>query len=217
MREWWAKMRAALKGRRALSDDLHDEIEAHLDLVTQENIAEGMSPEKARESALRHFGNASLTRERARAAWSFASLEMLLQEFRLAFRSVRRAGGFSIVVIATLALGIGANTAIFSVIDAVLLRPLPYPAAERLLRIGETNGKVQGFSVSWLNYQHWSQENHSFEEMAGFEWTSKTLTGVGEPVVAKGSVVGSRFFGLTGARPELGRLFNDADEQKGAP
>jgi putative ABC transport system permease protein len=217
MREWWAKLRAALQGRRGLSDDLHDEIEAHLGLVIQENIAEGMSPEKARESALRQFGNASLTRERAREAWSFAPVEVLLQEFRLAFRAVRRAGGFSLVVIATLALGIGANTAIFSVIDAVLLRPLPYPGAERLLRIGETNGKVQGFSVSWLNYQHWSQENHSFEEMAGFEWTSKTLTGVGEPVVARGTVVGSKFFDLTAARPELGRLFTESDDQKGSP
>src|SRR5262249_19245897 len=98
-----------------------------------------------------------------------------------------------------------------------LLRPLPYPAAERLLRIGETNGKVQGFSVSWLNYQHWSQESHSFEEMAGFEWTSKTLTGVGEPAVARGNVVSSKFFELTGARVEVGRLFTERDDQKGAP
>jgi len=217
MREWWAKVRAALRGRRGLNDDLHEEIEAHLDLVIQENIAQGMTPEAARTLALRDFGNAALTRERAQGAWSFTSLELLLQEFRLAVRAILRSPGFSLVVIATLTLGIGANTAIFSVIDAVLLRPLPYPGADRLLRIGETNQKVHGFSVSWLNYRHWSQESHSFEEMAAFEGTRKTLTGQGEALAARGIVVTSRFFSLTGARPELGRLFNETEDQNGAP
>lgn len=144
-------------------------------------------------------------------------MQNLLQEFRYALRGFRRSPGFSLVVILTLALGIGANTAIFSVIDAVLLQPLPYPDAERLVRLAESSQKSEGFSVTWLNYQNWRRDNHSFEEMAAYEWRHMTLTGRGDPLLARSGMVTSQFFHLLGMQPVLGRLFDETDELPGAP
>ena len=99
---------------------------------------------------------------------------MCIRDRRYGLRGIRRSPGFSLVVVLTLALGIGANTAIFSVVNAVLLRPLPYPAAERLVRLGESDPNAEGISVTWVNYQHWRNENHSFEDMAGLDTTHLT-------------------------------------------
>ena len=153
--------------------------------------------------------------ERAREAWSFPRIETFVQDLRYGLRGIRRSPGFSLVVILTLALGIGANTAIFSVVNSVLLRPLPYPAAERLVWLGESDPKAEGISVTWVNYQHWRNENHSFEEMAGFRTAHLTLTGRGEPLFTRAGVVTSGFFRLVGAKPLLGRLFNASEDRPG--
>jgi putative ABC transport system permease protein len=131
------------------------------------------------------------------------------------FRTLREAPGFSMVVILTLALGVGVNTAMFSVIYAVLLAPPPYPAAERLVQLWEkTSG--QNIPVSWINFQHWRAENHTFEDMAGFETTDLTLTGRGDAMLTHAAVVSASFFQLTGWRPAAGRLFGDDDDRPGA-
>jgi putative ABC transport system permease protein len=135
-------------------------------------------------------------------------IDTLVQDVRYGLRNIRRSPGFALVVILTLALGIGANTAIFSVVRAVLLRPLPYPSAERLVRLGEATAKAQGFSVTWINYRHWRAENHTFEEMAGYETARLTLTGRDEPLVTRDAVVTNEFFALTGMQPLLGRVFS---------
>jgi len=215
MRQWWSKFRAFLMGRGP-ADELQEEIQAHLDLEVEENLARGIPPEAARAAARRHFGNPALAAERSRQAWSYSALETLGQEVRYACRGFLRAPGFSLVVILTLALGIGANTAIFSVIDAVLLKPLPYPESERLVRLGEANQKSQGFSVTWSNYQHWRAENHSFEDMAAFEWSHFTLAGMDEPLLIRAGVVTHEFFGLIGAHADRGRLLDAADDRRGA-
>ena len=129
---------------------------------------------------------------------------------------MRRSPGFSLVVIGTLALGIGVNTAIFSVVHEVLLKPLPYPGAERLVKFGESAGKAQGISVSWGNFQNWRESNHTFEAMAAFQFTERTLTGRGDPVVTLGLTVTAPYFSLLGMRPILGRLFNPEDDRPGA-
>src|SRR4029077_7327769 len=98
-------------------------------------------------------------------------------------RGIRRSPSFFVVVILTLALGIGANTAIFSVIYSVLLRPLPYPNGERLVWLGESTPRASGISVTWINFQHWRSENHTFEDLAGFSRADFTLTGRGEAVL----------------------------------
>ena len=220
MREWWSKLRRLLAGRRGLANDLRSElaaeIDAHLAFEIQENIARGMPPDEARAAARRHIGNLTQIQERAADAWSFPSLETIAQDLRYGLRGIRRSPGFSLIVVLTLALGIGANTAIFSVVNAVLLRPLPYPAAERLVRLGESDPNAEGISVTWVNYRHWRNENHSFEDMAGLDTTHLTLTGRGEPLFTRAGVVTHTFFGLVGAHPLLGRVFNAADDQPGA-
>jgi hypothetical protein len=216
LREWRSKLYRILTGRRGLAGDLSAEIEAHVEFEVEENMARGMPPDEARAAARRHAGNLTRIQERAAEAWSFPPLETIAQDVRYGVRGIRRSPGFSLVVVLTLALGIGANTAIFSVVNAVLLRPLPYPAAERLVWLGESDPKAEGISVTWVNYQHWRSENHSFEDMAGFQTAHLTLTGRGDPLFTRAGLVTYGFFGLVGAHPVLGRLFSASDDQPGA-
>jgi len=130
---------------------------------------------------------------------------------------MRRSPAFSLVVILTLALGIGLNTAIFSVVHAVLLKPLPYPDSERLVWFGESTGRASGISVTWGNFTHWRDSNHTFESMAAFQFTDLTLTGRNEPLQTRGLVVTAPYFALLGMRPLLGRLLDEADDRAGAP
>src|SRR5206468_7875307 len=121
-------------GKRAL-DDLDEEIRDHIERETQDNLARGMDPEAARQAARRKFGNVTLVKEHARAVWVPVWIDQLRQDVQYAVRGLRRNPGFTAVVVLTAALGIGANTAIFSVIHGVLLNPLPYRDADRLVRI----------------------------------------------------------------------------------
>ena len=217
MREWLAKLRTLLARRRDLEDELREEITAHIDCATQENIERGMTPDAAHAAACRHFGNPTLTTERAQEAWMFTAWEVFAQEVRQTLRGIRRSRGFSLIVILTLALGMGANTAIFSVVYSVLLKPLPFPAGDRLVRLGESSEKAHGFSVSWMNYQHWRQDNHSFEDLAAFEQLHMTLTGRDEPLLIRAAAVTPSFFELVGLRPVAGRLLDAGDGEPRAP
>ncbi|MGA2131566.1 MAG: ABC transporter permease [Bryobacteraceae bacterium] len=217
LRVWWSKLRRLLGGRRALADDVAAELAAQLDFAIEDNLARGMPPADAREAARRRLGNLTGIQERTREAWGFPPLETFLQDLRYGLRGLRRSPGFSLVVILTLALGIGANTALFSVVNAVLLRPLPYPAAERLVWLGEADPKAEGISVTWVNYQHWRNRNHSFEAMAGFQTAHLTMTGRGPALLTRAAVVTNGFFGLLGSRPVIGRVFGEADDRPGAP
>jgi predicted permease len=216
MREWWSKVRQTLTGRQAIAEDLTEEIESNLALETEDNIAKGMRPDEARTAARRRFGNATLTKERAQDAWTFASLETLLQDLRYGLRGICKSPTYSLVVILTLALGIGANTAIFSVVNSVLLKPLPYPDAERLVWLGESHAKAEGISVTWGNFRAWQKYNRSFEDMAAYEAQQFTLTGRGEPLSTMGGLVTNRFFGLVGSKPLLGRVFTEQEDLFGA-
>jgi len=216
MREWWSKVCRALHLRRGLDGDLSDEMQAHLDLMTGENIERGMPADEARAAARRAFGNLTRTQENARDAWQFPKFETILQDIRYGLRGIRRSPSFSAVVILTLALGIGANTAIFSVVYSVLLRPLPYPNGERLVRLGESTAQASGIAVTWVNFQHWREESTAFEDMAAVTGADFTLTGRGDAVLTHARLVTSDFFGLTGMTPALGRLFTDADDEAGA-
>jgi len=216
MREWWSKISSALHRRRGLDGDLSDEMQAHLDLMTSENIERGMPADEAHAAARRAFGNLTQTQEKAREAWQFPRFETVLQDVRYGLRGIRRSPSFSAVVILTLALGIGANTAIFSVVYSVLLRPLPYPNGERLVWLGESTAKAAGISITWLNFEHWRSENTGFEKMALFGGTDFTLTGRGDAVLTHAMLVSGGFLQLIGARPLLGRAFLDSDDKPGA-
>jgi predicted permease len=217
MNELWSKILHALRRGRGVDDDLRDELRSHLELAIDENIADGLSPDEARTAALRKLGNETLAHELAVETWRFPRVDSVLQDLRYGLRGIRRSLGFSLVVILTLALGIGVNAAMFSVVYSVLLRRLPYPSGERLVSLGESTAKASGFSLTWINFQHWRAENHTFEDMAAFQWADLTMTGRGDAVLTHAAEVTASFLPLTGARPLLGRTFAEADEQPGAP
>jgi putative ABC transport system permease protein len=213
MRQWWSKAARALGRRRNLANELQQEMDAHLQFLIDANLERGIPPEEARAAARRHFGNATTVRERSYQSWQFPTFESLLQDLRYAARGIWRVRAFSLIVILTLAVGIGANTAIFSAVYAVLLKPLPFPSGERLVWLGESSAKATGISVTWINFEHWRMENHFFESMAGFEKADLTLTGRGQAVLTTAGVVTSEFFRLTGSRPIMGRLFIASDNE----
>jgi len=213
MRQWWSKVARALGRRRNLANELQKEMEAHLQFLIDENLERGMPPEEARAAARRHFGNAITVRERSYQSWQFPTFESLLQDLRYAARGIWRARVFSLIVILTLAVGIGANTAIFSAVYAVLLKPLPFPSGERLVWLGESSAKASRISVTWINYEHWRTENQSFESMAAFQKTDLTLTGRGQAALTHAGVVTNEFFRLTGSRPIMGRQFLASDDE----
>jgi predicted permease len=213
MRRWWSKFELVLGRRRNLASDLHQEMDAHLQFAVDENLERGMPLEEARAEARREFGNMTVLHERSYQSWQFPAFETLLQDMRYGLRGILRAPAFSLIVVLTLAVGIGANTAIFSTVYAVLLKPLPFPAGERLVWLGESSAKATGISVTWINFDDWRKENHSFESMAGFENADLTLTGRGQAMLTHAGLVTHEFLQLTGSRPIMGRLFTASDDE----
>jgi putative ABC transport system permease protein len=217
MRRWWSKIGGAFGRRGKISVELEQEIDAHIQFLMDENLERGMPVEQARAKARAEFGNTTRVHERSYGSWQFMRFESVLQDAAYAVRGIVRAPVFSLIVILTLAVGIGANTAIFSAIYAVLLKSLPFPASQRLVWLGEGSAKATGISVTWLNFEHWRRENRSFVAMAAFQSVDLTLTGRGQAELTRAGLVTGDFFSLTGSRPILGRLFTARDEEPEAP
>ena len=166
---------------RALNG-LDDDIRDHIEREIQDNLDRGMSPEEARRQALLRFGNVALVKEDTRAVWVRQWLEQLMQDGRYTIRTLRRSLGYALVAVATLALGIGANTAIFSIVNTVLLQPLPYPEASRLFVIYEQHpAPVLRTRLSAENFLDLQREARSFDALGGYIGTGFTLSGRGEP------------------------------------
>ena len=187
--------------------------EAHLQFLIDANLERGIPTEEARAAARRHFGNATTVRERSYQSWQFPTFESLLQDLRYAARGIWRVRAFSLIVILTLAVGIGANTAIFSAVYAVLLKPLPFPSGERLVWLGESSAKATGISVTWINFEHWRIGDSLLRVDGWLRKADLTLTGRGQAVLTTAGVVTSEFFRLTGSRPIMGRLFIASDDE----
>jgi predicted permease len=215
IQQLWLRLQTLLRGGRA-AQQLDDEVQFHLDQQIAENIAAGMSREKAREVAMRTFGNVTLVQEDARRTWGWTWLEQFAQDLRFGARSLRKSPGFAAVAILTLALGIGANTAIFSVVNAVLLRPLPYPDADRLAIIWSGLGSVNRAVASTYELYEIRQRTREFDQIGGIWVTNGTLPGEGDPEQVKIGVVTSNFLSILCPRPALGRFFQAQDEAPNA-
>jgi predicted permease len=210
------------RGRR-LDSDLAAELRSHIEMRTEQNIASGMSPEEARADALRRFGNATWMQEETRRADILPWLESLAQDARYALRTFRRAPVFTAAAVITLALAIGANTAVFSVLRSVLLRALPFPDPERLVRIDEVdqtgefgrNG-IALKGVSQPDFADFREQNHSFEQIGGWTGGEVTFSSTDTPRHIAGAWTTWNLFPTLGIRPLLGRGFLPAEEADGA-
>lgn len=204
--------------RRARWDEERErELHAYLEIETEENIARGMTAEEARYAARRKLGNPTQIREEIYRMNSLTFIESLWQDVRCGLRMLRKNAGFAVVAILTLALGIGANTAIFSVIHAVLLNPLPYDSPERIVLVLESN-PTRGFgqfAVSPPNYVDWKKNSTVFEQMASVSRGDFNYTGGAEPERLSGARVAASFFSVLGAKPAIGRTFLPEDDVVG--
>jgi putative ABC transport system permease protein len=197
--------------------ELEEEMRFHLEMQADENRDAGMDAGEARYSATRQFGNATFLKEKSLEMWGWASLETFVRDVRYAVRSMRHSRGFAATAVITLALGIGANTAIFSVVNAVMLRPLPYPKPDRLIRLWESKPRRGwlSFSTSAPNFDDWRKRQTVFEELAAEEITTFNLTHDGDAVRLLSARVTSTFFAVLGVSPALGRNFLPEEEQAG--
>ena len=198
--------------RRRMEDGLDRDIRDHLDLETQENIERGMAPPEARAAALRKFGNPLRIAEDTRAVWRSGWLERLLQDIRYALRGLRRNPLFAAVVILTLALGIGLNTAVFSVVNAVLIEPLQYPHPERLLWLANYNKVFKTEIVRGLDFLDWRAQAQSFDKMFCYEYDNQTITYGSTTDRRMVAEVSGDLWPLVAVKPASGRLFTDADK-----
>jgi predicted permease len=208
--KWWR-----IRGRAA---DLERELRSDLELEEEEQRENGLSPEESRYAARRAFGNATLIREQTHEAWGWAPLERLGQDFRYALRQLGRSPGFAAAAILTLALGIGATAAIFSLVNTVLLRPLPFPDQDRLMWLAMRDHSLPGVapeSLSYPDYFDWRTQNHTFSGMASYLDGGITLQLKGESQRLEMQTVSSDFFQVLGVAPIMGRDFLPADEEAG--
>ncbi len=199
-------------------ESLDQDIRDHIERETQVNIERGMPPEEAHYAALRKFGNVRRVREETREVWSLVWLEQLQQDVRYGLRTLRKSPGFTAVAILTLALGIGANTAIFSVAYAVLFRPLPYPHSSRLVDLEEgfklPGGTATG-PLSMVMSQVAPDQHQIFDAAAAYRIERLTLTGQSAPNYLLGTSVSGDFFSLLGIQPLFGRPILPQDSQPG--
>src|ERR1051326_1771382 len=211
--------------RNDVDADLDDELHFHVDAEVEYLTARGWTTDAARDEAWRRFGDVeqyrlgcrSADERRAGREHRQENLTVLRQDLRFALRALRRSPAFTAVVVMTLALGIGANTAIFSVMNAVLLAPLPYPEPQQLAMLWETRPGGERPLVSYRNYEDWRQRQHGFQDIGVYyPFSSFTMSGRGDAERVDGALVSGNYLQLLGVRPALGRLGPPADDSPGS-
>ncbi len=196
--------------------EIEDELRSHIEMWTEGNLTAGMAPEQARRDALLRFGNLTLMMERVGAQDAALGVVGFVADVRYALRQFSRNRGFAITVILTLALGIGANVAIFSIVDAVLLRPLPYKNADRLVVVWQTDATHRGTGAwfdAYREFEEWQHGSRSFEKLAALSWatTGRTLLWNGKPMGLLALPTSTDFFSVLGAQAQIGRIFSKSD------
>lgn len=197
--------------------ELNEEIQAHLHMAEKDRVANGESASEAKRSARREFGNVGLVKDMTREVWGWASFERLSQDLRYGLRILRKSPGFTIVAVLTLALGIGANTAIFSIVNALLLRPLPFDNPSRLMMLHEGLPKVgyPKLDFSPPDLAVFAREQKSFSTLGFFRNTRLDISGQGEPERIVASKVSASLFPMLGVRSLLGRTFSPQEDAPG--
>ena len=208
----------ALFRRSAVERELKREVDFHVEMETQANVRHGLAGDAARQEALRHFGAVEQVKDECRDAWGTRFLDHLRQDVGYGLRGLRRNPGFSAIVVLTLALGIGANTAIFSVVHGVLLRDLPYTEPGRLVMVNQSAPRagqnILGFSVP--DFMDFRERNRAFVGMSEYHSMWFILLGRPEPERVQTGVVSDNFFDLLGVKPLLGRGFLPGEDKQGA-
>jgi putative ABC transport system permease protein len=200
-----------------IHQEITDELKSHIDMRVEESIRRGMSPDEARRDAERSFGNFTRIKEQGYDVRGGQWLEAVWQDLRYSARMLRKQPGFTVIAVLTLALGIGANTAIFSIVNAVLLRPFPYQAPERLMILRESVSGGVNSTVSYPNFADWRAQNTVFASIAAVRQNeSFNLTGTGEPERLQGQLVSAEFFSTLGIKPLVGRDFLPEEDLEGA-
>jgi len=213
----WARVKALFK-RKQLERDLEDELAFHLAMREEKKRAEGVTAEEAKYAARRQFGNATRVKEICRQMWSFASLETFWRDLRYGARALAKNPGFTVVAVLAIALGIGVNTGIFSVLNGVALRLLPIPRAEQIVSVdqifhGKLSRNVHGEPglFSYSEYENYRDNNHVFSGLLAYEPFLEATLGGESPKQLMGTAASCNYFDVLGERPGLGRVFVDAD------
>ncbi|HTZ21011.1 MAG TPA: ABC transporter permease [Opitutaceae bacterium] len=203
--------------KKKIEAEMSEEMRVHLEMATEANLAAGMSPDEARAAARREFGGVEQIKESYRDQRGLPWLEDGLRDLRFAARLLRKSPGFTITAVAILALGIGANTAIFSVVNAFMLRPLPYDKANELVVLYENSQekRIDRFAVAGPKYLEWRKQNTVFQELGALSVGTQNLTGGMEPVPVVTCQVTPSCLRVWRFRPELGRLFAEDEDQAG--
>src|SRR6202158_765123 len=216
LRAWLLRLAGLFRKERD-EQELAEEMRSHLRMHIDDNLRTGMSVEQAQRDAQIKLGGIEATKELYRARRGLPLLETFLQDVRFAFRMLRKNPGFTAVAVLTLALGIGANTAIFSVVNAVLLRPLPYKNSARMVTVHTKTAMFSTFELasSWPAFQAIRNRADALEDASAYWTTDRTLTGQGEPAVLDVAAVSSDFFRQLGAQAQSGRLLAEEDQKSG--
>ena len=212
LRLFHARIRALWNWRRKESE-LDEELAFHLSEEADERMAAGHTPEHARLAATKDFGNVLRIRETTRDTWGWASSERLVQDVRYALRMMRRQAGFSAVAVLTLALGIGATTAIFNVVNALVIASLPFPEADRLVVLFATSPTASRDTTSFLDFSAWKNQSHAFTHAAAYRRDPFNITGDGAPEPIMGVRASHELLQVLGVSPVIGRGFDQPEQQ----
>ena len=221
IREGLQRVRSFFR-KDAMDRELDEEMASHIEMAVEENLKKGMGEEEARRQALVRFGGEQQAKETHREARGLPWVDMVLQDLRYTFRSLRRDRGFAFIAIVILSLGIGANIAVFSVVNTLVLRPLPFPHAEQLVWFAGNHGQggLSGVTYNVSSYEEYAKHARSFQEVTCYQafWgsTEYNMTGHGDPKHVQAVMVANNFFHMMGVNPLLGRTFRPEEHAKGA-